>query len=186
MILINGSKGIGTGFSTNILSYNPRDIIQYLINKISGEPTQETFIPYYDGFTGSITKVNESKFLVKGKYEEIGIDKIKITEDAIYREGIYETEFSRSNLQKKLWLIECIIAKEITKEKYLLDLKQNKIILDFSLKTLELKRSNKEKRKIKKIYFLYQNHFLNFHPEKQEIKSPLPNQRYRWVNPYSS
>jgi len=114
------------------------------------------------------------------------VDKIKITEDAIYREGIYETEFSRSNLQKKLWLIECIIAKEITKEKYLLDLKQNKIILDFSLKTLELKRSNKEKRKIKKIYFLYQNHFLNFHPEKQEIKSPLPNQRYRWVNPYSS
>ena len=80
MILVNGSKGIGTGFSTEVLCYNPLDIIQYLQLKLSSqEPTIE-FIPFYDGFTGTITKVNESKFLVKGKYEEIGVDKIKITE----------------------------------------------------------------------------------------------------------
>ena len=80
MILINGSKGIGTGFSTNILSYNPRDIIQYLINKISDEPTQETFIPYYDGFTGEITQLKDNQFAIKGKYEVIGPDKIRVTE----------------------------------------------------------------------------------------------------------
>jgi DNA topoisomerase-2 len=80
MILINGSKGIGTGFSTNILSYNPRDIIQYLINKISDEPTQETFIPYYDGFTGEITQLKDNQFSIKGKYEVIGPDKIRVTE----------------------------------------------------------------------------------------------------------
>ena len=80
MILINGSKGIGTGFSTNILSYNPRDIIQYLINKISGEPTQEIFIPYYDGFTGEITQLKDNQFAIKGKYEVIGPDKIRVTE----------------------------------------------------------------------------------------------------------
>jgi DNA topoisomerase-2 len=80
MILINGSKGIGTGFSTNILSYNPRDIIQYLINKISDEPTQETFIPYYDGFTGEINQLKDNQFAIKGKYEVIGPDKIRVTE----------------------------------------------------------------------------------------------------------
>lgn len=80
MILINGSKGIGTGFSTNILSYKPTDIIQYLINKLSNEPTQETFIPYYDGFTGEISQLKDNQFLIKGKYEIIGPDKIRVTE----------------------------------------------------------------------------------------------------------
>jgi DNA topoisomerase-2 len=80
MILINGSKGIGTGFSTNILSYKPTDIIQYLINKLSNEPTQETFIPYYDGFTGEISQLKDNQFSIKGKYEIIGPDKIRVTE----------------------------------------------------------------------------------------------------------
>jgi DNA topoisomerase-2 len=34
MILINGSKGIGTGFSTDIPSFNPVEIIKYMKNKI--------------------------------------------------------------------------------------------------------------------------------------------------------
>jgi DNA topoisomerase-2 len=33
MVLVNGSTGIGTGFSSEILCYNPRDIISYLKNK---------------------------------------------------------------------------------------------------------------------------------------------------------
>jgi len=34
MILVNGSKGIGTGFSTDIMCYEPTKIIQYLQNKL--------------------------------------------------------------------------------------------------------------------------------------------------------
>ena len=34
MVLINGIKGIGTGFSTDIMSYNPVQIIEFL-EKIS-------------------------------------------------------------------------------------------------------------------------------------------------------
>ena len=90
MILINGSKGIGTGFSTNILSYNPTDIIQYLINKLSNEPTQEIFIPYYDGFTGEITQLKDNQFAIKGKYEVIGPDKIRVTELPI---GFWTNDF---------------------------------------------------------------------------------------------
>jgi DNA topoisomerase-2 len=80
MVLVNGSKGIGTGFSTNILCYNPSDIILYLKNKLLQKSNSIQFIPYYDGFLGEIVPINENQFMVKGKYEIIGTDKIRVTE----------------------------------------------------------------------------------------------------------
>jgi DNA topoisomerase-2 len=83
MILVNGSKGIGTGFSTDIMCYNPLEIIAYLKSKLVLETMQAVapeFSPYYEGFTGTITKISEGKYLIKGKYEKIGVDKIRITE----------------------------------------------------------------------------------------------------------
>jgi DNA topoisomerase-2 len=87
MILVNGSKGIGTGFSTDIMCYNPLEIIEYLQNKlIYIEPKVDVleddidFIPYYEGFKGQITKISDDKFLIKGTYEKLGVDKIKVTE----------------------------------------------------------------------------------------------------------
>ena len=80
MILVNGSKGIGTGFSTDIMCYNPLDIISYLKSKLTATASDISFIPYYEGFKGRITKISDEKFLIKGVYEKIGVDKIKVTE----------------------------------------------------------------------------------------------------------
>ena len=86
MILINGTKGIGTGFSTDIMSYNPIMIIEYLeslLNNIDKQILKQKKIePYYNGFTGTIKSLDEnnSKYLIKGVYQIIGNDKIKITE----------------------------------------------------------------------------------------------------------
>ncbi len=80
MILINGSKGIGTGFSTDIMSYNPLQIIRYLNAKLNSTLFQEQFVPYYEGFQGTIEKIGDSRFLIKGKYEKVATDKIRITE----------------------------------------------------------------------------------------------------------
>jgi len=80
MVLVNGSKGIGTGFSTEILSYNPSDIIQYLKNKLNEQPEFVKFTPYYNGFTGTITELTDGKYLIKGKYEKLGQDKIRVVE----------------------------------------------------------------------------------------------------------
>ena len=82
MILINGSKGIGTGFSTDIMSYNPIQIIDYLVSKLgdAGFVNITDFLPYYEGFNGSISKISESKFLIKGRYEKLAADKIRVTE----------------------------------------------------------------------------------------------------------
>ena len=82
MILVNGGKGIGTGFSYEGMSYNPTQIIDYLKYSIKKpEKTNKNKIqPYYEGFKGSIIKIEEDKFLFKGCYEIVNYDTIKITE----------------------------------------------------------------------------------------------------------
>jgi len=78
--LMNGISGIGTGFSCNIPSYNPQQMIDCLRAKLKKQDYTDEFVPYYEGFKGTIRKVEDKKYLVKGKYEKIGTDKIRITE----------------------------------------------------------------------------------------------------------
>jgi DNA topoisomerase II len=78
--LVNGISGIGTGFSCSIPSYDPKQLISYLRTKLTGAATAAKFVPYYEGFKGAITPIDEHKFLVKGAYEVVGADKIRITE----------------------------------------------------------------------------------------------------------
>jgi DNA topoisomerase-2 len=98
MVLVNGTKGIGTGFSTDIMCYNPLNIIDYLKAKLLNnlEATScADFIPYYEGFQGTISRISESsagssKYLIKGKYETIGADKIRVTELPV---GLWTDDF---------------------------------------------------------------------------------------------
>jgi DNA topoisomerase-2 len=81
MIAVNGSKGIGTGFSTDIMCHDPLTIMDYLVASISGKSTEEIIIkPYYEGFKGEITPLSESKYLIKGKYEILNEKQVRITE----------------------------------------------------------------------------------------------------------
>jgi DNA topoisomerase-2 len=82
MVLVNGSNGIGTGFRSFVPCYNPIQIIDYLESKLKGldATNYSDFVPYYQGFVGSTYKVSDTKFLLKGCYEIVGPDKIKITE----------------------------------------------------------------------------------------------------------
>lgn len=82
IILINGGKGIGTGFSCDIPSYDPLYIIEILEKMLRNETLSNDteFIPYYQGFTGTIEKVTSCKYLIKGKYQVIGTDQIQVTE----------------------------------------------------------------------------------------------------------
>tara|TARA_B100000787_G_scaffold100185_1_gene73985 strand:- start:712 stop:4137 length:3426 start_codon:yes stop_codon:yes gene_type:complete len=86
MILVNGTKGIGTGFSTDIMSYNPIMIIEYLeslLNNVDKQILKHKKIePYYNGFKGTIKSLDEtnSKYLIKGVYQIMSNDKLKITE----------------------------------------------------------------------------------------------------------
>jgi DNA topoisomerase-2 len=79
--LINGISGIGTGFSCNIPAYNPKTVMEYLKKTLTKQNTADIeFVPYYEGFKGTIKKIAEQKYLIKGTYEKLGEDKIRITE----------------------------------------------------------------------------------------------------------
>ena len=82
MILVNGGKGIGTGFSTDILSYSVENLIVYLQRKLKGELVDEIeFRPQYRGFTGTCHEFdNGNKYIVKGTYQKINDRKVRVTE----------------------------------------------------------------------------------------------------------
>ena len=79
MILVNGTKGIGTGFSTDIMSHNPLDIIEYLKNKLLKKNKEIEIKPYFEGFTGEIIKISDKKYLIKGCYK-IDKNSVHVTE----------------------------------------------------------------------------------------------------------
>lgn len=80
MLLVNGSCGIGTGFSTNIMCYNVVDIIQYIQNKIDNVIENVKVRPFYQGFKGTITELSHNKYIIKGIYDVTSTNTIKVTE----------------------------------------------------------------------------------------------------------
>ena len=79
MLLVNGAKGIGTGFSTDIPSYNPLDVIENCRRFLGGQDLEE-MIPFYKNFKGGIESVSaKTKYICKGVYT-MDRNTIKITE----------------------------------------------------------------------------------------------------------
>lgn len=76
MILVNGTKGIGTGFSTDIPCFHPVQLIDYIQHKLVDKTYTRDFVPFYQGFQGTIEKDGDRRFITKGNYT---IDKQVIT-----------------------------------------------------------------------------------------------------------
>jgi DNA topoisomerase-2 len=105
MILVNGSKGIGTGFSTDVMQHNPLQIIAYVRAMLASTTVTDRPIiePYFKGFKGTIRNIGSgapaavassvsatsgappanaasAKYLIKGTYEIVADRKVRITE----------------------------------------------------------------------------------------------------------
>jgi DNA topoisomerase-2 len=86
MVLVNGSKGIGTGFSTDVMPHNPLQIIAYIRAMLASTPTADrpAIEPYFKGFKGTIRNIAATtvppKYLIKGAYEIVSDRKVRITE----------------------------------------------------------------------------------------------------------
>nr|GFB64103.1 DNA topoisomerase 2 [Tanacetum cinerariifolium] len=72
MVLVNGSEGSGTGWSTFIPNYNPQDIICNLKHLLNGE-TMVPMRPWYKGFNGTIQKTasKDTQYTTTGIYKVI-------------------------------------------------------------------------------------------------------------------
>lgn len=70
MLLINGCRGIGTGYSTSVPQFNYSDIKTILYNWLHSKGTLDgQLIPYYKGFKGTITQDAKGDYIVKGVWK---------------------------------------------------------------------------------------------------------------------
>ena len=73
-LLINGSQGIGTGWSTNIPSYNILDIIDCIHEKLEFNNIKKELVPWYRGFKGSINSVPcTGDFKIPNDFKSCGV-----------------------------------------------------------------------------------------------------------------
>jgi len=98
MLLVNGARGIGTGYSTNIPPCNPKVLKQMLKDHLNGAPLTTPLTPYFEGFKGKYTEDG-----VVGAYRKDGADFV-ITElppgewTADYREWL-EKELAEGRIK---------------------------------------------------------------------------------------
>jgi len=95
MVLVNGADGIGTGWSTRIQNYNPRDIVANIRRMIAGE--EPTFMkPWFKNFKGTIESIDGSRFVNSGEVSRLAHNKFEITELPLrcwtqaYKENVME------------------------------------------------------------------------------------------------
>jgi DNA topoisomerase-2 len=132
LLLVNGCVGIGTGFSTDIPSFNPADIVSVLRQRLSGAITTMTGVkltPWWSGFKGAIVPVGDDKsWIVKGKYSFLDDDAahVQVTELPV---GTWTQKYKQ--------FLEELVSDDCVKEKKpLRDIENNNndIDVNFTLK----------------------------------------------------
>ena len=81
MILVNGVIGIGTGWSTDVPNFNPRQIVKNLMRMMDNEEP-ESMHPFFKNFKGEIKQLEEHphSFAFSGVIHVISPTEIEITE----------------------------------------------------------------------------------------------------------
>lgn len=77
-VLVNGTEGIGTGFSSTVPPFNPDDVRKNILRAIRGDPLQ-TMTPWFRGFKGTVTS-EEGVWVAKGLWTVRPGGDIHITE----------------------------------------------------------------------------------------------------------
>lgn len=115
LVLVNGALGIGTGFSTNILPYNPKDLIgalKWRLNGVQPDLKSVQLKPWWFGFKGKVVQGDDEKtWITKGVYEFVSDDQatIRITELPV---GTWTQDY-------KDFLEEMLTEQETAKNEYI-------------------------------------------------------------------
>mmetsp|Transcript_28242 Transcript_28242/g.45711 ORF Transcript_28242/g.45711 Transcript_28242/m.45711 type:complete len:1587 (+) Transcript_28242:75-4835(+) len=96
MILVNGAEGIGTGWSTSVPTYNPRDIVANLRRLMRGEAIEQMH-PWFRGFKGTVIKNEKGSYTVTGTIHKIDDGTVEITELPI---GMWTQSYKTDFLEK--------------------------------------------------------------------------------------
>lgn len=82
MLLVNGTDGIGTGWSSTIPNYKPEDIVDNLKRRMAGESKEDMLpmTPWFRGFTGQTEDIGDNRFKFTGRIRQTGNNEVEITE----------------------------------------------------------------------------------------------------------
>ena len=78
MVLVNGTEGIGTGFSCYVPPFNPRDIKENIKKILSGEEPVP-MKPWFRGFKGKVFRDEGGLWVSEGIWRDTG-SRLKVTE----------------------------------------------------------------------------------------------------------
>lgn len=105
MLLVNGGEGIGTGWSTNIPSFNPVDLVANIKRLMNGEDLEE-LMPWYRGWEGEVEKIGDGKFRLIGSIEQLDEKTLEITEIPVktWTNNMKEFLLDGVNSDKNPWI----------------------------------------------------------------------------------
>ena len=70
MALVNGCDGIGSGWSTNVPTFDHREIAQVLISKLRNNDDEMCELkPWFKGFGGEVNAKADGNYEMKGVIE---------------------------------------------------------------------------------------------------------------------
>ena len=80
LVLLNGVRGVATGWSTHILPHKYEDLIQAVVEVIETGKVQKKLMPYYRGYDFDITEESPNRYIVKGRAKVKNTSTVIVTE----------------------------------------------------------------------------------------------------------
>jgi DNA topoisomerase-2 len=104
LALLNGSSGIGTGYSTTVPSYDPREVIAAVKLWIESDPEQRATVgidpkdqmlqkPWHRGYVGEIEVREGNKLRSRGVVAAAGATKVRVSELPL---GVWTEDFKEA------------------------------------------------------------------------------------------
>ncbi|CAE7650581.1 top2 [Symbiodinium pilosum] len=150
LALVNGADGIGTGWSTSIPNYNPRDLISNIRCLLRREPAKP-MVPWFRGFKGMVKPIEGSP----GKFEAMGV----ATQKGRVRLEITELPPKRWTQDYKDWLVEQLPKPGDERRASITELREyhSENSVHFVLSMTPDKLSEAERRGFEKVFHLRSN-----------------------------
>lgn len=188
LVLVNGSDGIGTGWSTSVPQYNPFELIEAYKNRINGKKFVDMKInPWYKGYSGKIEWIDRSSggYEVTGVFEKVGEDMLKITdlpikkwtadykkfiEELMKEENPFVTELREYHTENRVsFSLRIPTLSEYTDSKLL---KKMKLQSSISMNNLVLFNKDRKIQKYNDISEIMEEHYLlreQFYKKRKEF-----------------
>jgi len=139
-VLVNGTEGIGTGFSCYVPPFNPDDIRENILLFTSGKELKK-MKPWFKGFKGRVFEDETGGWVTEGVWQVVGTT-VKVTElppgrwtqdykeylDSLVEKKMIGSFTNNSTTESVDFLIQGYVGKDIVK-----DLKLQKTIRDTNM-----------------------------------------------------